>query len=248
MAEWPKAPDSKSGLPKGNVGSTPTLSSPQKLNKIRVSDGKLCLTALVAGVLKDPPRVLLNIRVSDGGLCPTALVAGDLKDPPRVLLNIRVSDGGLCPTALVAGDLKDPPRVLLENGEMPEWPKGHDWKSCVPQGTVGSTPTLSSTIMGTLKGFPCPPALWLRRAKPAYANAIIAKFLSPNPPALWLQRAKPAYANAVISKFPISNPPALWLQRAKPAYANAVIAKFPIPNQRGKERRCNRTFHRAFPS
>jgi hypothetical protein len=27
MAEWPKAPDSKSGLPKGNVGSTPTLSS-----------------------------------------------------------------------------------------------------------------------------------------------------------------------------------------------------------------------------
>jgi len=27
--------------------------------------------------------------------------------------------------------------------------------------------------MGTLKGFPNPPALWRRRAKPAYANAIM---------------------------------------------------------------------------
>jgi hypothetical protein len=26
--------------------------------------------------------------------------------------------------------------------------------------------------MGTLKGFPTPPALWLRRAKPGYAYAI----------------------------------------------------------------------------
>ena len=26
--------------------------------------------------------------------------------------------------------------------------------------------------MGTLGGFPNPPALWLRRAKPAYANAL----------------------------------------------------------------------------
>jgi len=25
--------------------------------------------------------------------------------------------------------------------------------------------------MGTLKGFPNPPALWLRRAKPVFANA-----------------------------------------------------------------------------
>lgn len=31
------------------------------------------------------------------------------------------------------------------NGEMSEWPKEHDWKSCVPQkGTVGSNPTLSA--------------------------------------------------------------------------------------------------------
>jgi hypothetical protein len=27
--------------------------------------------------------------------------------------------------------------------------------------------------MGTLGGFPCPPALWLWRAKPALANAIM---------------------------------------------------------------------------
>jgi prepilin-type N-terminal cleavage/methylation domain-containing protein len=30
---------------------------------------------------------------------------------------------------------------------------------------------LADTVMGTLKGFPNPPALWLRRAKPASANA-----------------------------------------------------------------------------
>ena len=35
----------------------------------------------------------------------------------------------------------------------------------------GSNPFSSST-MGTLGGFPNPPALWLRRAKPAYAYAI----------------------------------------------------------------------------
>src|SRR5712691_2610539 len=32
------------------------------------------------------------------------------------------------------------------NGEMPEWPKGHDWKSCVPQGTEGSNPSLSAAF------------------------------------------------------------------------------------------------------
>ncbi len=52
--------------------------------------------------------------------------------------------------------------------------------------------------MGTLKGFPNPPALWLRRAKPAYAYAGTMGTLKgfPNPPALWLRRAKPAYAYA----------------------------------------------------
>jgi hypothetical protein len=41
--------------------------------------------------------------------------------------------------------------------------------------------------MGTLKGFPNPPALWLRRAKPGYANAFMGTLKGfPNPPALWL--------------------------------------------------------------
>ena len=56
---------------------------------------------------------------------------------------------------------------------MAEWPKAPDSKSGLPKGNVGSTPTLSSIIMGTLGGFPYPPALWLRRAKPASANAIM---------------------------------------------------------------------------
>ena len=30
--------------------------------------------------------------------------------------------------------------------------------------------------MGTLRGFPFPPALWLRPAKPAFANAIVAHY------------------------------------------------------------------------
>ena len=31
------------------------------------------------------------------------------------------------------------------HGEVTEWSKVHDWKSCVPQkGTVGSNPTLSA--------------------------------------------------------------------------------------------------------
>ena len=97
MAEWPKAPDSKSGLPKGNVGSTPTLSSRM-------------------GTLKGFP-------------CPPAMVRGEQSSPAPHAKN-KIS------------------------GEMAEWPKAPDSKSGLPQGNVGSTPTLSSTIVGTLKGFP----------------------------------------------------------------------------------------------
>jgi hypothetical protein len=53
--------------------------------------------------------------------------------------------------------------------------------------------------MGTLRGFPNPPALWLRRAKPAFAYAIMGTLRGfPNPPALWLRRAKPAFAYAIM--------------------------------------------------
>ncbi len=51
--------------------------------------------------------------------------------------------------------------------------------------------------MGTLKGFPNPPALWLRQAKPAFADADMGTLKGfPNPPALWLRQAKPAFADA----------------------------------------------------
>ena len=56
--------------------------------------------------------------------------------------------------------------------------------------------------MGTLKGFPNPPALWLRGAKPRSANAIMMGTLKgfPNPPALWLRGAKPRSANAIMTE------------------------------------------------
>ena len=39
-------------------------------------------------------------------------------------------------------------RIAIKDGEMPERPKGHDWKSCVPTkiGTEGSNPSLSATL------------------------------------------------------------------------------------------------------
>ena len=37
------------------------------------------------------------------------------------------------------------------NGQVTEWSKVHDWKSCVPKGTVGSNPTLSA-ISPTMRG------------------------------------------------------------------------------------------------
>ena len=52
--------------------------------------------------------------------------------------------------------------------------------------------------MGTLAGFPNPPALWLRRAKPGCAYVEMGTQAGfPNPPALSLRRAKPGCAYAV---------------------------------------------------
>ena len=45
--------------------------------------------------------------------------------------------------------------------------------------------------METLRGFPNLPALWLRQAKPAYANALFR-----------LRWAKPSYANAIVMGTP----------------------------------------------
>jgi len=54
------------------------------------------------------------------------------------------------------------------------------------------------TLGGSPGGFPYPPALWLRRAKPGYAYAVMGTLIGfPYPPALWLRRAKPGYAYAM---------------------------------------------------
>ena len=86
--------------------------------------------------------------------------------------------------------------------------------------------------MGTLGGFPNPPALWLRRAKPAFAYAIIGTLKRfPNPPATGARDAcvgqglggkalapeggalAPGLAAAAAAASP-------W---AKPAFAHAII-------------------------
>ena len=36
---------------------------------------------------------------------------------------------------------------------MAEWLKAHAWKACVPQGTVGSNPTLSARIEKAIQAF-----------------------------------------------------------------------------------------------
>ena len=41
-------------------------------------------------------------------------------------------------------------RAGSKNGEMAEWLKAHAWKACVPQGTVGSNPTLSAILRFSL--------------------------------------------------------------------------------------------------
>ena len=38
----------------------------------------------------------------------------------------------------------EPPGILEMRGEVTEWPKVHDWKSCVVQATAGSNPALSA--------------------------------------------------------------------------------------------------------
>ena len=51
------------------------------------------------------------------------------------------------------------------------------------------------------------PALWLWRAKPAFAYAILGtRPHFPCPPALWLWRAKPAFAYAILGTYLHGNP------------------------------------------
>jgi hypothetical protein len=116
-----------------------------------------------------------------------------------------------------------------------------------PSGRQTGEPTVSQVgsngfwllppiLMETLRGFPNLPALWLRRAKLAFAYAFLmgtfkglpnprplpatlptARFARPR--ALWLRRAKLAFAYAVMGTKACLNPPALWPRRAKLAFA-----------------------------
>jgi hypothetical protein len=82
--------------------------------------------------------------------------------------------------------------------------------------------------MGTLKGFPDAPALWLRRAKPAYAYAIMGTLKefalpfgpppAPSTPLASLGLAKPsrAVAPGLAAAAAAASP---W---AKPAFADAI--------------------------
>ena len=55
----------------------------------------------------------------------------------------RVS--GLCvPTSLSDRQIWYTLEGGLTSGEMAEWLKAHAWKACLPQGNVGSNPTLSA--------------------------------------------------------------------------------------------------------
>jgi hypothetical protein len=48
---------------------------------------------------------------------------------------------------VVKAGLRSAARALVRRpGEMAEWLKAHAWKACVPQGTVGSNPTLSAIV------------------------------------------------------------------------------------------------------
>jgi hypothetical protein len=84
-------------------------------------------------------------------------------------------------------------------------------------------------IMGTLKGFPNPPALWLRRAKPAFAYAIMGTLKGFAPPfgpprptpaplaALGLANPSRALAPGLAAAAAAASP---W---AEPAFAYAIM-------------------------
>jgi hypothetical protein len=108
VAEWPKAPDSKSGL-----GASPTW-------------------------VRLPP----SPQTTQGSLRKKQILV--IQEKPKGFLTIASGEDGLSPAEPIAGGRRNPLRVPDSTGEVPEWPKGHDWKSCVPKGTEGSNPSLSS--------------------------------------------------------------------------------------------------------
>jgi hypothetical protein len=101
MSEWPKEPDSKSGVPVGYRGF--------ESRSLRNAHGH------------SQPRPARRLS-SCGRQTPL---------PPKESASDADQDR-------FGMGVPNPP------GEMTERPKVHDWKSCVPKGTVGSNPTLSA--------------------------------------------------------------------------------------------------------
>ena len=72
--------------------------------------------------------------------------------------------------------------------------------------------------METLGGFPNLPALWLRRAKPGYAYAVLrAGIVMETLGGLALHSAPATRPAAPALRAASPNLPAFWLSRAKPA-------------------------------
>jgi hypothetical protein len=65
--------------------------------------------------------------------------------PPSPPAYAKAADGKPCTQQKTLSAMRI--ALFIKNGEMPERPKGHDWKSCVPTkiGTEGSNPSLSAT-------------------------------------------------------------------------------------------------------
>ena len=118
-------------------------------------------------------------------------------------------------------------------------------------GSGGQSPPSPTRFMGTLKGFPTPPAPWLRRAKPALAYAIHGNPQRvPNPSRALAPAGKarprlrdswepskgsqplprpgsggqspPSPTRFMGTLKGFPTPPAPWLRRAKPALAYAI--------------------------
>jgi hypothetical protein len=118
VAEWPKAPDSKSGL-----GASPTWvrlppSPPDDRHERRD---------------RDRPR-------------PTETRDRDRDPRGTKATNPADSDEDELCSSEEARRVWEPFEGSQVDGEVSEWPKEHDWKSCVPQGTEGSNPSLSSSV------------------------------------------------------------------------------------------------------
>jgi hypothetical protein len=93
-------------------------------------------------VITGPTRNRLSWETGTVGSNPTLSARIQLERDYSWFVAMSHKDLSLCdiPTFI----------FFIQSGAGPErcpsWPKGHDWKSCVPNGTEGSNPSLSAKI------------------------------------------------------------------------------------------------------